>query len=234
MILSGPTDRGSHPLRKECWASGFSPGAIPTTLRAPLPSLGPDLAEADEVVADVRLVLEKFKYIDDTTLLQPVSLREAVRHITTSTTAEVLWPLALDGGLDGIARGDKEIGMRVIVNKTQLLCISPNNSCDTSAAINPDGNHWIQSCEVLKLVGFVFEASPGTSAHIDRIKDTFRRKVWSLFFLRDAGIKGQRLYKLYFEYIRSMMEYASPVFHYMLLKGQAEDLERLYRYALRV
>ena len=52
--------------------------------------------------------------------------------------------------------------------------------------------------------------------------------------INDAGIRGQNLYKLYCCYIRSCIEYLSPVYHSMLHKGQEETLEKLHRFALRV
>ena len=123
--------------------------------------------------------------------------------------------------------------MRVNVGKTQLLCISPNNGCITSAAINVDGDD-VRSSPTMKLVGFTFGSSPTAEAHVLSIREEYRRKVWFLFHLREAGIRGTNLYKLYCCYLWSRIEYLSAAYHSMLLKGQAESLERLHRYALRV
>ena len=59
-------------------------------------------------------------------------------------------------------------------------------------------------------------------------------KVWLLFHLHEAGIKGVNLFRLYCVYIRSRIEYLSAAYHSILLAGQAEALERLHRYAVRV
>ena len=76
-----------------------------------------------------------FKYIDDTTTFAGVPLSWAVRHITAGPTLEVIQPLVLERGLIELSRKSREIGMKVNVKKTQLLCVSPNNGCHTSAAI---------------------------------------------------------------------------------------------------
>ena len=50
----------------------------------------------------------------------------------------------------------------------------------------------------------------------------------------DAGFKGDILFKVYACYIRSILEYCSPVYHLLLNGGQSEQLERLHRHAIRV
>ena len=64
--------------------------------------------------------------------------------------------------------------------------------------------------------------------------DKFRMKIWLLFHLREAGIKDDRPFRLFCVYIRSVMEYCSPVYHSMLNRWQTETLERLQRHAARI
>ena len=125
---------------------------------------------------------ERFKYIDDTTILEPVPMSGAVGHYTTEATREVLVPDALRTGLGEIARRAEGTGMKVNVKKTQLLCISPNNGCLTSAAFLPEGSDdWIQSTDTMKLVGFTFGSAPSVDAHVEAILCEFRRKIWMLY-----------------------------------------------------
>ena len=175
-----------------------------------------------------------FKYIDDTTKFSAVSLSKAIRHVTTGPTKEVVRPVALEGGLHEMRTRAEDIGMRINVKKTQLLCISPNNGCITSAVIKAEGSETITSGEMLKLVGFTFGTEPSAGAHVMAIREDFRKKVWLLFHWREAGIKDVLLYRLYCCYIRSRIEYMSAAYHSMLHKGQAEALEKLHRYALRI
>ena len=185
----------------------------------------------DELLPEIETV----KYVDDTTLFQSVPMSTAVRHISTGPTTETLRPLELEGGLQALAGRAEEIGMRVNVGKTQLLCISPANGCVTSAAIKPGAvAAWIESGQRMKLVGFTFGPTPSAGYHVDAIREDYRAKVWMLFHLHESGIRGDNLYKLYCCYIRSRIEYMSVAYHSMLLSGQAEALERLHRYALRV
>ena len=66
-----------------------------------------------------------FKYIDDTTTFSAVCLADAIRHIASGPTVEMVWPWSLEVGLRVMERKANEIGMKVNVKKTQLLCISP-------------------------------------------------------------------------------------------------------------
>ena len=162
-------------------------------------------------------------------------MRTAVRHISTGPTTETIRPMELEGGLQALATRAEEIGMRVNVGKTQLLCISPANGCVTSAVIKPGASAaWIESGQKMKLVGFTFGPTPSVGYHVDAIREDYRAKVWMLFHLHKSGIRGDNLYKLYCCYIRSRIEYMPAVYHSMLLSGQAEALERLHQYAIRV
>lgn len=82
------------------------------------------LSDRDAVPANRRP--ESFKYIDDTTVFEAVSLDNAIRHITGSRTQEVVRLGGLEMGLVELAERAEDFRMRVNVGKTQLLCISPN------------------------------------------------------------------------------------------------------------
>ena len=120
----------------------------------------------------------------------------------------------------------------MIINckKTQMLVMSPANGCRTVASVpTPEGP--VHSVDTLKLVGFMFGSSPDVTAHVQMLLDKFRVKVWLLFHLREAGVREERLFQLYCVYVRSVLEYCSPVYHSLLTQGQAESLERLQRHA---
>ena len=126
-----------------------------------------------------------FKYIYDTTAFEAVPMSTAVKHLTTGATTEDLHPYGLGNVLASVARNAEEIGMKVNVKKTQLLCISPNNGCITSAAIRADETT-IRSAPTMRLVGFTFGSSPTAEAHVVAIREEFRVKVWFLFHLRNC------------------------------------------------
>ena len=177
---------------------------------------------------EVGKALGSFKYIDDTTVFESVPMATAIRHITSGPTIETIAPDGLGHALGVIAERANDIGMKVNVGKTQLLCLPPRNGCSTSASI-ATSNGPVHSGKTMKLVGFTFGSDLSVSAHVDTIREDYRVKIWFLFHLREAGIKHMSLYKLYCCYLRSRIEYLSAAYHSMLLKGQSEALERLHR-----
>ena len=133
------------------------------------------------------------------------------------------------GDLDELTRGAEDIGMSINEKKTQLLVVSPPNGCKTTAAIATRNGSEILSSQTLKLVRFTFGSDPGAGAHVDSIADRYAKKE-----VDATPPKGQHLYKLYCCYIRSIIEYGSPVYHSLLNGAQELRLERLQRHALRV
>ena len=83
-------------------------------------------------------------------------------------------------------------------------------------------------------MGFTFGKTPTASGHVAALVERYKRKKWMLYHLRDAGFKGDNLFRLYACYVRSILEYCSPVYHSLLTKGQEVQLKRLQRHAIRV
>ena len=155
-----------------------------------------------------------FKYIDDTTLVEKVSLEGAVRHYTTNKTVETIAGMGIGAALDDL----KEIGMKINTKKTQLLIISPTNGCHTTGVIDTGGDT-IKAREMMRLVGFNFGNSPDCAVHMEEIRNRFRMKVWMLFHLRKAGMRQMTLFRVYCCFVRSIIEYCSVVYHSLLTKG---------------
>ena len=177
---------------------------------------------------------EAFLYVDDTTLVDEVNMGTAVRHISTAITKESFESLALGGDFDTLSNRAEEIGMKINAKKTQLLVISPANGCLTTSSISPEGSDKIESVDRLKLVGFTFGNAPTAEAQVEAIEDQYKKKKWMLYHLREAGFKDMQLYRLYFCYVRTCIEFCSAVYHALLSKGQAYRLERLQKHALGV
>ena len=174
-----------------------------------------------------------FLYVDDTTLVDIVATENATRHISTHAPTAHMSGLRLEEDFETLNGRAEDIGMKINAKKTQLLVISPPNGYVHSASIGA-GDTTVQSVESLKLVGFTFGNKPTAGAHVMAVEDKIRRKVWMLYKLRAAGIRGVLLYKLYCCYLRAIIEYCSVVYHSMLNGRQAWDLERLQRLAVRI
>ena len=172
-------------------------------------------------------------YVDDTTLVDVVETSDAVLHISTAPTIARMDDLALERDLQMLSGRAQDINMKINAKKTQLLVISPPNGYKAAASIRAGGED-IQSVNRLKLVGFTSGSDPGVGQHVGAVEDKLKKKIWMLYKLRSAGIKGAPLYRLYCCYLPAIVEYCSVVYHSKLTRGQAWDLERLQRLAIRI
>ena len=175
-----------------------------------------------------------FMYVNDTTVLDIIGVDSATLHLTTEATQAEYNDLAIGRDFNMVEERADDINMKVNELKTQLLIIGPRNGHVNTATISSRTGEQIKSVRELKLVGFTFGTEPGVGAHVKYIRERFRRRVWMLYHLRKAGFRGRPFYALYCVYIRSVIEYCLAVYHSMLTKGQAEDLERLQRLVIRI
>ena len=186
------------------------------------------------VRAEARRTITTFKYVDDTTTVEAVPPGLGIRHITAATTLEKVPADLTEGAMNSIIEAAGDIGMVVNCKKTQLLCISGDNGCSTTAAIREPSGQEINSVRSMKLLGFMLTDTPDVSGQVAMLKTKFRAKFWGLINLRRAGLKGKKLYKLYCSLVRPVLECNSVVFHTMLTRAQSNELEKLQRQAIRL
>ena len=204
-------------------ASASSNDSFATALESPLPP---------SELTGLALTLEFFKYVDDTTVVKIVSKELGVRHISTASPQEVIPAPLLEPLMVELIQEVESKGMRVNCAKTQMIVISNDTGYNVSAAITAGGVQ-IQSVDSMKLLGFMVSGS-GMAAQVAFIKTKFRRKFWSLIHLRRSGIQGDHLFILYCLLLRPVIESNSVVYHSMLNRSQANDIEKLQKKVLRL
>ena len=230
-------DPGSDPVPTEpdSPSGGFglldAAGLEASPTRAP--QLAPLWSPARDWISRLGRLISMFKYVDDSTTVEAVGPGRSVKHFTTGQTLEQVPADLTHAAMTEIVRRAEEIGMRVNCKKTQLLCISGDNGCLSSSNFTVEGVE-IGSIDQVKLLGFILDSSLGMAGQVDMIKKKFRAKFWCLIHLRRAGISGTKLYKLYGTLVRPVIETNSVIYHSMLNKSQAEELEKLHRQVLRL
>lgn len=234
-----PPPQPSPPSPASPPATDQSPGMLllgrqETSPAGTLPSPPPPPPGSDEAQEGNLVALETFKYIDDTTTVEAVPPGQGIRHITTNRTLETIPADLTEDAINGIIDRAGEIGMVVNCKKTQLMCVSADNGCHTTASIRENSGVAINSVDSMKLLGFMLSSEPGVASHVLHLKKKFRAKFWGLIHLRQAGIKGKRLYRLYCSLVRPVLECNSVVFHSMLTRTQANELEKLHRQVIRL
>ena len=93
----------------------------------------------------------------------------------------------------------------------------------------------VERVSTYKLLGVVVGSNLKWEDHVSAITYKAARRIWFLKKLKRAGASAEDLAYYYQEVIRPvMMEYASPVWHSNLTKGQTRALEDVQRRAVQI
>ena len=171
--------------------------------------------------------------LSNTTLVITVDRNSTIKHFTTGRTLEEASCPELERLLHATIAGTNAIGMKVNCRKTQVLCISPDNGCHSSTSLAV-GQETVSSSPELKLLGFCLGSDLNMNAQMKLIQAKFRGRFWSLIHMRRAGILGLELYRMYSVFVRPLIEYNSLIYHPMLTRYQANQLEKMQRKIIRL
>ena len=215
------------------WAGGVSPVSPVARPPSPTTAAWPEALPANNVDLDGPVAATKrYKYVDDTTVVDTIPRGKEIRHVSSNTPTEWIPATSLEVSMNTMIEESESIGMLINCGKTQLLCISVDNGYAATTSIVAKGET-ISSQDSMKLLGFMLGTS-GMSAQVDHIKRKFRHRFWSLIHLRRSGITGGHLYRLYTVFVRPVIETNSVVYHPMITKTQSEEIERLQKLVFRL
>ena len=174
-----------------------------------------------------------FKYVDDSTSVEAVDASTAIKHYSMNRATESIYPEQTESLLDRINERSKEIGMIVNCKKTQMLCVSLDNGCDTNAEI-VIGDETITSTDTMKLLGFVFNSKGNMDDQVALIRRKFRGRFWSLVHLRKSGFKREKLFKMYSIFVRPLIETNSVIYNSMITRTQSREIEGMQRKSVKL
>ena len=114
-----------------------------------------------------------------------------------------------------------------------MVCISATNNSCTAYIRSSEGGR-IESSGSLKILGFHFDTNPSPKLHVEKLVKKFNSRLWTLRYLRTAGMSTADLKTAYITFLRPLAEYAVPAFHSMLSGEQTALIENLQRKALKI
>ena len=85
-----------------------------------------------------------------------------------------------------------------------------------------------------KIVGLTFDNKLSWNSHIENIVKKASKRLYFLSQLKRAKIPTTDLVLFYITCVRSVVDYALPVFHYALPKYLIEELERIQKRAMAI
>ena len=172
------------------------------------------------------------RYIDDGLGGETLGNSLGVTTFSTKKEQRLIHSSQCEDFLKLTLQNAKEIGMKINTEKTKLLCISPARHSDIECYINLEQGRILGS-DRLKMLGFVFGNKPNADSHVEHICSKFYARLWTIRNLKSAGLECEGLVKLYTEYIRPTIEYASVVYGPILTKEGTLRIEKLQERALR-
>ena len=92
----------------------------------------------------------------------------------------------------------------------------------------------IKVVESAKLLGLTISNDLTWNAHITEVIKKASKRLYFLIQLKRANVSKSDLSRFYTACIRSVLDYAAPVFHYALPKYLLNELERIQKRALRI
>ena len=192
--------------------------------------------------ADIVPEEDRFKYIDDLSLVQLVCLSGALidynfkDHVASDIHVDNKYLSAADAGLqsslDHIYHWTDENLMKLNVAKCNYMIISRSKEkFNTRLTIN---NEKLEQISVSKLLGIWISEDLDWGKNCQEICRKAYSRLSMITKLKYAGVSRDDLLDIYVLFIRSIIEYCSVVFHSSLTKEQSNKLERIQKTCLKV
>ena len=125
---------------------------------------------------------------------------------------------------------------KMIINKTKTKCMLFNRSRNYEF---PPELEFIDGTlqEVvsgIKLVGIKISDNLSWSENTDYICQKSRKRLWTLRRMKRLGFDPFTIFETYAKEIRSLLEYAAPVWHSSITKKQSAKIEAIQKHAFRL
>jgi hypothetical protein len=147
------------------------------------------------------------KFADDFTFCFPIYKGSSNSHVNAQHSRLLHWC--------------KEMSLPLNISKCRSLLISFSSNCVSVQLDN------VSNVNRLKLLGVTFNSKCSWNDHVDNIVLHASRRLFPLRFIRQSVNKSQ-LKTLYFSFVRSLLDYCSPLFVGMSKKC-VKKLDRVQR-----
>ena len=185
----------------------------------------------------------RFKYVDDLTLLEEVSLGSLERipkfigpfnyherhGLYLPKEASVL-----QHSLSDLSSFTAKNLMKINLKKTQVMPFNFSKTKDFIPQLSIKDDYQLDVIYKTKLLGLVITSDLSWSEHIQYIVSKASQNFWMLIRFKRLGATPDKLLTIYLLKIRSLLEYASPVFHSSLTTEQSNMLESTQKKALAI
>ena len=172
------------------------------------------------VVNDLKFNIPYVKYVDD---------------ITIASVSNDSDDNELQHAAEQLADWCSCNGMRLNTRKTKEMLLHFGKKSDLRAIrpISIDGTS-IERVSTFKLLGIYINCDLSWSSHIDYVVAKASKRIFVITQLIRAGVDKSDIVNVYSAIIRSVVEYACPVWHCGITKKQSNDVESVQRRCLKI
>ena len=192
---------------------GYPNGGVPQgTLSAPKNFL--------VQINDLQTPCPMFKYVDDSTVFD----------VCNNSSVPMLQESA-----DVITDWSRNNDMRINATNTEeiVICFCRNDNHVASIPRIVIDNNDIERVTQAKVLGVTLSSDLTWNAHVDTIVSKARKRVFTIYQLKRAGIRQCDLLRVYVSIIRPVLEYTCLVWHTSLPMYLSDNIETIQKRCLR-
>ena len=185
------------------------------------------------------------KYVDDLALAETIDMKEQLEYVPVDERQQPDDFRARTGlrlkeetsrirdQLNKTLSYAKQNGMRINLDKTKLMLFNPCISRDFVPEMTVD-NTRIELVEQTKLLGVIITSDLKWENNTQYIIQRCNSKMWTIRRLKNLGASADDLIDIYFKQIRSILEFACPVWNASLTGEDIVGLERVQKTVLHI
>ena len=203
-----------------------------------IPDLSPNLLP-------LPVTLNSAKYMDDATLQEAINLTTSLASNYDRSGPLPWWEAS--GKLlppeNSLLQSEiiklKEISdnREMVLNpdKTKLLIINFTQNHHFQSLLSiPGSSSKIELCFQTKILGYWLTHDMKPATHVKHITRTAYSRLWAISRLKASGVSNDDIFHFYIMKIRSVLEYAAPVFTSMLTESDKSDIERIQKIVFKI
>ena len=147
----------------------------------------------------------------------------------------VITVVCLQESADIITDWSRNNDMRINATKTKeiVICFCRNDNHVASIPRIVIDNNDIERVTQANVLGVTLSSDLTWNAHVDTIVSKARKRVFTIYQLKRAGIRQCDLLRVYVSVIRPVLEYACPVWHTSLPMYLSDNIETIQKRCLR-
>ena len=186
----------------------------------------------------------KKKYVDDLSLLEAIDLKAKLQKLSSTIGPPNIHEQpglylpaqnsVLQHQLEDLFHFTEENKMKINVKKTKIMSFNLSKKFDFLPQISFPNQDPLEVIYKTRLLGVIISSDLSWIPHIQDLTARATRKLWILIRFKSLGGTRQQLLTVYQLRVRSVLEFAAPVFHSGLSQAQSRSLEMVQKKAFAI